>query len=423
MASYLHFLHFLLFLSSFSLLAFESQSQQPSPTPKKFVLQTRKDSQTNLHIATIQHKTPARQAPLLLDLNGLFLWTNCAAHLSRTYTSPICHSAQCARAGPYYCRACPTPSGPRCYDKCGVSTPNPITGQTTIAELAEDTFYIQSTQGSNPGPIARIPQFLFACSFPFPSQRGFPSNVQGVIGLGHGPISPPTQLASHFGFPPKFSMCLARSKSNGVIFFGDGPYVFLPGIDVSRPARYTPLIIGQKGEYYINVSSIKINNKLVPLDSTALAKHGLNGGIMISSTTPYTLLHHSIFGKILEAFTCELSAIPQVKPIPPFKLCFDSQKIPGGRVGPRLPVIDLVLQNQNVAWRIGDSSSMVEVEPGVKCLAFVDGGFRQRASIVLGSYQLEDNLLQFDLARSMLGFSSLLARRTSCANFNFTSNP
>lgn len=44
------------------------------------------------------------------------------------------------------------------------------------------------------------------------------------------------------------------------------------------------------------------------------------------------------------------------------------------------------------------------------------------SAIVIGGHQIEDNLLQFDLATSRLGFSSsLLFRQTTCANFNFTS--
>ncbi|MCL7034335.1 hypothetical protein MKW94_002609 [Papaver nudicaule] len=63
----------------------------------------------------------------------------------------------------------------------------------------------------------------------------------------------------------------------------------------------------------------------------------------------------------------------------------------------------------------------MQVSDDVLCLGFVDGGVNPRTSIVLGGYQLEDNLLQFDIARSRLGFSStLLGRQTTCSNFNFT---
>lgn len=67
---------------------------------------------------------------------------------------------------------------------------------------------------------------------------------------------------------------------------------------------------------------------------------------------------------------------------------------------------------------------MVQAQSGVTCLGFVDRGSHPKASIVIGAYQLEDNLLQFDLSRSRLGLSSSLnSRRTNCANFNFTSSP
>jgi hypothetical protein len=56
------------------------------------------------------------------------------------------------------------------------------------------------------------------------------------------------------------------------------------------------------------------------------------------------------------------------------------------------------------------------------CLGFVNGGENARTSIVIGGHQLEDNLVQFDLATSRVGFSStLLGRQTTCSNFNFTS--
>lgn len=79
---------------------------------------------------------------------------------------------------------------------------NPVSQQTAMGELAQDVLTIQSTTGSRPGPMARVPQFLFVCAPSRLLQRGLPKYVQGVAGLGHAPIALPTQLASHFGFSP-----------------------------------------------------------------------------------------------------------------------------------------------------------------------------------------------------------------------------
>ncbi|XP_024039580.1 basic 7S globulin [Citrus clementina] len=299
-----------------------------------------------------------------------------------------------------------------------------------IAFPLMDVLSIQSTKGSKPGPLVRVPRFLFACATSFLLQKGFPKNVQGIAGLGHAPISLPNQLASHFGFPPKFALCLPSSASNvpnGAIFFGDGPYLMLPGIDISSQLRFTPLTISPEGQYYITLTSIRINNKQVPINASLL-KFNVNagtGGTKISTIKPYTVLEHSIYQSFTRFLTSQLPGIPQLaKPVAPFSVCYDSRKLKSTRAGPGVPNIDFVLQNQNVKWTITGANSMVEARRGVTCLAFVDGGVRPRASIIIGSHQLQDNLVQFDLAGSRLGFSSsLLFRRTSCSNFNFTATP
>ncbi|KAE8010165.1 hypothetical protein FH972_006555 [Carpinus fangiana] len=397
------FRHYLLIFLSFSSLVYVSQSQTQTQTtfkPNKLVLPVHKDSTTALHVADTQ--TPVSTAPFLVDLNGQFMWANCKQqHLSSTFHAPFCHSTQCSRANTHLCHN---------NNTCELMAVNPVTHQTAMAQLAQDVFSIRSTQGS----IARVPRFLFACAPSLLLQKGLPKNTQGVLGLGHAPISLPYQLSSHFGFQPKFALCLSSSpRKNGAIFFGDLPY--------AQNLSFTPLSITRKAEYFIKVTSIKVNNKHVPLTtSTSLSS-------IISTTTPYTVLERSIFQTVTQFFAGQLSVfgISQLKPpVAPFGLCYDSSKIASSRVGHAVPNVDLVLHSTNVVWRFFGANLMVKAREGVTCLGFVDGGLRPRASIVIGAYQLEDNLLQFDLGRSRLGFSSsLLFHRTNCANFNFTGNP
>ncbi|CAI0466341.1 unnamed protein product [Linum tenue] len=161
-------------------------------------------------------------------------------------------------------------------------------------------------------------------------------------------------------------------------------------------------------DYFIGVKSIKIDDKAIPLNKTLLS--------------PYTVLETSIHKAVVTTFAKELSGVPRVAGVGPFELCYNSVGIGSTRVGPAVPQIDLVLQSSNVYWRIFGANSMVQVKSGVLCLGFVDGGVNPRTAIVIGGHQVEDNLLQFDLAASRLGFSSsLLSRQTTCSNFNFTS--
>ncbi|GAY49158.1 hypothetical protein CUMW_117130 [Citrus unshiu] len=403
MASFLHLFHiFFLISTSYFLVTQSKPPQHTAFNPNKLVLPIQKDQATHLFITNIHKRTPLKQVPFVVHLNGQFLWVACEqSYLSSTYHAPLCHSTQCARANTPYCHTCNSTPRPGCHNNtCGLMATNPMTHQAAMAELAQDVLSIQSTKGSKPGPLVRVPRFLFAC----------------IAGLGHAPLSLPNQLASHFGFPPKFALCLHSSASNfpnGAIFFGNGPYLMLPGIDISSQL---PLTISPEGQYYITLTSIRINNKQV-LINASLLKFNVNagtGGTKISTIKPYAVLEHSIYQSFTRFFTSELPGIPQLaKPVAPFSVCYDSRKLKSTRAGPG-----------NVKWTIIGANSMVQARSGVTCLAFVNGGVRPRSSIIIGSHQLQDNLVQFALAGSRLGFSSsLLFRRTSCSNFNFSATP
>lgn len=246
-----------------------------------------------------------------------------------------------------------------------------------------------------------------------------------------------SQASAEFSFPRKFALCLtSSSNSKGVVLFGDGPYFFLPNRQFSNnDFQYTPLFInpvstasafssGQpSSEYFIGVKSIKINQKVVPINTTLLSidNQGV-GGTKISTVNPYTILETSLYNAITNFFVKELANVTRVAVVAPFRVCFDSRDIGSTRVGPAVPSIDLVLQNANVVWTIFGANSMVQVSENVLCLGVLDGGVNARTSIVIGGHTIEDNLLQFDHAASRLGFtSSILFRQTTCANFNFTS--
>lgn len=306
-------------------------------------------------------------------------------------------------------------------------------------EVGQDVVSLHSTDGSNPTTLVSVPNFLFACAETFLLDR-LASGVKGMAGLGRGNIGLPSLFASAFSFKRKFAICLPSStKSYGAIFFGDGSYNLLPGIDVSKSLAYTPLILNPVStasayfqgdastEYFINVTSIKINDKVVSSFNSSLLTIDENGygGTKISTVHPYTVLETSIYNAVVNAFVNELSHVPRVTAVAPFGACFNSTNIVSTRVGLAVPTIDLVLQSESVYWRLFGANSMVQVTKDVLCLGFVDNGqspSNPRTNIVIGGHQIEDNLLQFDLASSRLGFSSsLLFRQTTCGNFNFTS--
>nr|XP_025884732.1 basic 7S globulin-like [Solanum lycopersicum] len=249
--------------------------------------------------------------------------------------------------------------------------------------------------------------------------------IQDTEGLKPGPYLKPVIVSLDLG---------SSTNSPGVIFIGEGPYVLLPNIDVSKNLFYTPLLtnpISTAGssfggepstDYFIGVKTIKVNGDLIPINNLLLEINEENGegGTKISTIDPYTKLESSIYKAFVHSLT-----IPRVKKVAPFEMCYKSSSLPSTRVGPGVPNIEFVLQGKNgetPSFIISGANSMVAVTDEVLCLGFVNGGENPTTSIVIGGHQIEDNLVQIDIDNKRVGFSnSLLYQQTTCANFNFGS--
>ncbi|KAG4908380.1 hypothetical protein AAZX31_20G196300 [Glycine max] len=431
----------LLFLSFLSLFISFSIAQT-SFRPKALVLPVTKDVSASVpqYVTQIKQRTPLVAVKLTVDLGGGYLWVNCEkGYVSSTSRPARCGSAQCSLFGLYGCST---------EDKiCGRSPSNTVTGVSTYGDIHADVVAVNSTDGNNPTKVVSVPKFLFICGSNV-VQKGLASGVTGMAGLGRTKVSLPSQFASAFSFHRKFAICLSSSTmTNGVMFFGDGPYNFgYLNSDLSKVLTFTPLISNPVStapsyfqgepsvEYFIGVKSIKVSDKNVALNTTLLSidRNGI-GGTKISTVNPYTVMETTIYKAVSEVFVKEVGA-PTVAPVAPFGTCFATKDIGSTRMGPAVPGIDLVLQN-DVVWTIIGANSMVYVND-VICLGFVDagsspsvaqvgfvaGGSHPRTSITIGAHQLENNLLQFDLATSRLGFRSIFFDHSNCANFNFTSS-
>ncbi|XP_058083897.1 probable aspartic proteinase GIP2 [Magnolia sinica] len=388
-----------------------------------------KDHSTLQYTTTIYQNTRLKPSKFVIDLGFSFSWIDC----QKTYKSSSYIPIPCNTT------LCPTSSNPGCTtDTCSLFPENSFTRLVMRADAIIDTIALPVTNGFNPGPLIPLTQFVFSCARTV-LLKGLAKGASGVMAFGRSNYSLPAQVSAILSLPDIFVMCLSGSPSApGVAFFGtSGPYIFLPKTDVSKFLNYTPLILNPvattnityshpSDEYFIGVTSIKINGKHVPINSNLLTiDHEGIGGTKIITVAPYTIMERSIYEAFTEAFTQAAKSmnITIAKSVKPFKACFLYSTIPSTRVGPAVPIVDLVLHEDDVIWRVFGANSIVSVDEDVLCLAFVDGGLKPRTSIVLGGYQMEDNLLQFDLSKKRIGFSSsLLLRETTCANFNFTSN-
>ncbi|KAI6683761.1 hypothetical protein NL676_029674 [Syzygium grande] len=372
-----------------------------SSQPKTLVIPVTKDSSTLQYTTQIKQRTPLVPIKLAIDVGGIFQWVDCeSGYVSSSYRPVSCDSQICMASGSGACvTECYSPPRPGCNNNtCSHLPNNPFSNSGGGGEMASDTAVIQSTDGKTGSKAVAVPRVVFTCGSAW-MLEGLSVGALGIAGLGRSEVSLPVQFASAFNIQKKIAICLSSSSSsNGVIFFGDSPYEFLPNVEVSKSLMYTPLILNPVStagsyfegnpstDYFINLTSIKINGNAVPLNPTFLNITDDNGGTKISTVNP-------------------------------------TNNTPYTRVGPAVPIIDLVMHSSSVYWRIFGANSMVQVKEDVICLGFVDGGSNPRTSIVIGGYQLEDNLVQIDLEKERLGFSSsLLFKQTTCSNFNFTSS-
>ncbi|XP_074337787.1 putative aspartic proteinase GIP2 [Apium graveolens] len=219
------------------------------------------------------------------------------------------------------------------------------------------------------------------------------------------------------------------------MFIGGGPYYFPPyGKDITKELITTPIVqhplkvrgfgiaFDPEFFYYVNVTSISVDHKVVSFNDSLLSiGKDAWGGTALSTTTTtttFTILRDSIYEVLVSAFTkaAAFRKMKRVESVAPFGACYESKSVARSQTGPVVPYIDIGLAG-NTHWRFYGANSMVSVNKDILCLAFVGAPVRT-SSIVIGAYQMENYLIKFDLESSKLRIStSLLFRNTTCSQF------
>ncbi|KVH88868.1 Aspartic peptidase [Cynara cardunculus var. scolymus] len=369
-------------------------------------------------------------ANFLIDVDAPFIWHDCVLQwniyqgscpANTLCTYPVsCEEYQCTDVRTTYSYenpSCPPVTNSSTlpgwgYCTCPVNVVNPVTGSCSQALLNYDDFTVDVSNGRNVlnGVYGANPNAACVPSLSFAS---FPANVTGVMAFSSSPYAFPAYL--YQPLKKTLALCLPSSSSApGVLFFGAGPYYLLPhlNVDVRSLLSYTPLLKHPDSfGYFIGVKAIVVKQRSIDLTGIATTK--------LSTIEPYTTLRNDIYTRMVHMFSIATIGIPRARPVAPFGLCFRNFTI-SNQVSFKVPDIDFVLPDGK-KWTISTANSMKQITKDVTCLAFVDGGATPEHAIVIGTFQMEDNFLEFDLEKSILGFSSsLLLEQTSCSNFNFT---
>ncbi|KAL9237605.1 hypothetical protein vseg_012133 [Gypsophila vaccaria] len=418
----------------------------------KFILPIHKDTPRTQYYTSFLLGTPSFKVTLSIDLSNPWSWYTCnSVGNNETIYEPVpnsssyhpirCQNATCGVYDSQFCYDCDYQTCALAKGKtCGAEPYGPylythdVQGHF-IAPLVTDDIIIYKSNTFNNLATTQLSNFPFTCGY-ISELKGLSRYTKGVLSLARKSSSLTNLIARTFKVPRKFALCLPSSSGAGVIgavYFGGGPYSLPPNKnDLSKSFATTPIVVNPvdvgvtfyKGkssvDYFINVKSILVDGTPIKIDTSLLVinKNGI-GGTKLSTIDGYTILHTNIYNALVNAFTTKAAAmsIARVAPVSSFGACFSSKNISGSRTGPKVPIIDLVLDGGG-KWTIYGYNSMVKVSNDVRCLAFKDGGVSVKTSIVIGGKQMEDNLIEFDLESSKLGVtSSLLSFGTSCSQF------
>ncbi|KAI3790642.1 hypothetical protein L2E82_03839 [Cichorium intybus] len=403
------------------------------PPYTSIVVPVTKHTDAAKHLFSVQIMTAYvnqqyQHANFLVDIDAPIIWHDCILQWniypgscpSNTLCNfPVsCEEYQCTNTRTTYSynnSSCPPVTNSSTlpgwgYCTCPVNVVNPVTGSCGQALLNYDDFTVNTSNGRNvlTGIYGANPNAACATSSSFQS---FPANVTGVMAFSSSPYALPAYL--YQPLKKTLALCLpSTSSAHGVLFFGTGPYYLLPrsDVDVRSLLSYTPLLKhADSFGYFIGVTSIIIRRRSIDVPANITTK--------LSTIERYTTLRTDIYNRVVWTFWMATVGFPRAMPVAPFGICFRTIST---RVLLRIPDIDFSLANGS-KWTISSANSMKQITEDVACLAFVDGGETPAHDIVTGTFQVEDNFLEFDLESLRFGFSSsLLRQQTSCANFNFT---
>ncbi|KAL1548571.1 chitinase CLP-like [Salvia divinorum] len=368
---------------------FSISSAQPLP---RLLTPLNKDPITSLYTILLNSADS-----YVVDIAAPFSWQRCPS--DGPHPTVACFTAECSQAQylPSPCPLPPTSSTTPC--KCMVTPRNPITQSCALAPLTY-------TNITDPGARIILNDVCLSCA-PKSLFESLPKGVVGLASLSLAPLSLQNQFSDRLPrLSRTFAMCLPSTSSrNGVILFGNATHKLL---------SYTPLLTNPKtADYAIGIKGLSVGtNSVIAMSPFE--------GIRPSTVVPYTTLAADVYAKFVELFEVRMKGVPKMKNVPPFTTCYKASAIGFSRVGFRVPRIDLEFDGGK-NWTIFGANSMKRVGGDTACLAFLDGGEKAALKFVIGAFQMEDNLLVFDVDRSRFGFSSsLLSERMSCSNFNFT---
>lgn len=325
---------------------------------------------------------PARDYYMVIDTGSDISWIQCKPcydcyqqtdpvfdpAASTSYRSVSCESSQCSALQVSGCRA------GTCQYQVSYGD-----GSYTVGDFATETMVF--------GNSGTVPNVAIGCGH---NNDGLFIGAAGLLGLGGGSQSLPSQLKA-----TSFSYCLVDrdSRDASTLEFNSSPpgdSVFAPLLQNSRVHTYM----------YVGLTGISVGGHMVDISPSVFAvDEAGSGGIIVDCGTAVTRLQTQAYNSVRDSFRSLTQNLPSSAGFVIFDTCYDLSSM-------------TTVSVPTVAFHFGNGRSLplraanylIPVDSGGKyCLAFAP---TDSSPSIIGNIQQQGTRVSYDLANSVVGFSS-----------------
>ncbi|KAI5059550.1 hypothetical protein GOP47_0025869 [Adiantum capillus-veneris] len=348
--------------------------QSPLPTPYQCALQY-----DNKKLRSHQHK-------LTTHCNNSEIIVIFDPSQSCSYSTASCSDPACVS----YPGSCSSDNGSCTYDIVYIA---PLA--YTRGVLSYDTLSLFCLSHPLHKQLVSIPQFAFGCSHSSKAPYNF-VGAGGIVGLGRGPLSLPSQLNV-----TSFAYCLGsihdtRSRTPLVL----GAAARRLGWSAAAGTQSIQFIDAIDYAYVVEIQAISVGDRQLDVTSSSLglnltglsASHYATAGIVFDSGTTFTHLPTPAFSALYSAFSNALSA-PLASAHPRnLSLCYQSYPV-------AVPSLSFHFYG-GASMHLPIANYIISIE-GVFCLAFMES---PDDLAILGNVQQQNYHVLYDLETNTISF-------------------